>query len=192
MATRLRRFFRATALPFAPSDNFNRADENPIAAPWINDTFWGGVRIVGNEAYSVDGDSGVAYWPIQPNANQFAAGVIGTSDIVSGICCRYQPTVGTAYFLFSDTTALQCYRYNAGVGTLLANEVVAAWVPNTSSMRLEVTGVGATVTVRIYKDGAQVGADISDSDANRIVLPGYVGVHGFGTNGLTSWSAGNL
>ena len=48
---------------------------------------------------------------------------------------------------------------------------------------MEVTGTGATVTIRVYRHNgtswAQIGSDVSDTDANRITAAGYIGFGAF-------------
>ncbi len=60
-------------------------------------------------------------------------------------------------------------------------------------VRLEVSGVGATVTLRVYLAGVQVGTDISDTNAARLVAAGAPGIYSYGNHMiLDDWAGGDL
>lgn len=181
------------------SDNFNRADENPITnPPWVSDTGWDACKITGNV---VDGSttlSCVSRWnPTTPIENQWAQ-----VTITSGAAISYQaPAVRmagssskTGYFLFAQSsTILQIYKYVGGSASVLMN-LGGQSINSGDTIALEVFGTGLIVTLRAYINDVQKGGDIYDTAADRITSAGLLAIHVLGNAGQTldDFIGGNL
>jgi hypothetical protein len=170
------------------SDDFNRAN-GALGANWdaATDDFH---AIVSNEAvYSVGGGPCLT----DVAAHAATADVIVSFTIAStmagfdgGVCARANfnltGSTGDGYVLnvFSGTYELY-RRINNVNGTALVS------ASNTTAegdvWSLYVSGVGATVTLKVLRNGAQVGSDISDSAGNRITQAARTGFY--------SWANGS-
>jgi hypothetical protein len=84
---------------------------------------------------------------------------------------------GYAVQVYSGT-AIEIYRYKTGVGASLLRTATITQVAN-GVIRLEVTGSGATVTLKQFYNGVQQGADAEDTGPGRITVAGFTGVHSF-------------
>lgn len=109
-----------------------------------------------------------------------------------GPACRVASGV-TFYQFYADSSTWYVGRNNGGVWTSLGSGSRTNAVGDV--LRLEVSGTGATVTLRIYINGTQLGSDILDTAAGRITAAGAVGVVAYGTAGTTrgdGWVGGDL
>jgi hypothetical protein len=106
--------------------------------------------------------------------------------------------VSTGYiFQIDSSTQVSVYRIISGAGTLLGSRTTSTITLGTTIVGISVSGVDATVTLKVYLGdypGTQQGADITDSDAARIVTAGSVGIYaessGSGGGGMDDWAGG--
>lgn len=95
----------------------------------------------------------------------------------AGVIVRQSGSGATTsgYYLdaYSGNT-VELFRRVAGVDTSLGSRTTT--LANGDVYTLEVSGTGATVTLKAYKNGVQLGADFTDTNAARIVAAGQAGV----------------
>lgn len=157
------------------TDNFNRADENPITG-WVASGSADSFKIVSNAAAPTSDGNDIQQEPVSvtwPN-NQYAqvkvtcTGGVGTGAgggvFVRGnrgattINKEYRCTVSKAVSNNFTVT-----KHVNGSPTVLAQTTVT-WVDG-DLMKLSVDGVNPGV-VRAYQNGVQIGSDITDSSIN--------------------------
>lgn len=78
----------------------------------------------------------------------------------------------------------EIWRYDPGVGSVLLRTAAITQVAN-GVMRLEVSGVGATVNIKQFYQGTQRGADVNDTDANRVVVADATGMLTYSSSGTS-------
>ena len=196
---------RVNPMAILASDAFNRADETPLASPWtqtFNTTrqFLLSANTAIAEGVNLDCwmfMTGVT-WP----ADQYAQGkvtVAGTSAGTGrGVLVRAQNiTTAKTYYRVVVSKAVsnnvELVQFVAGAWSVLAQRTTT-WVDG-DVLRLEVTGSGATVTLKIFQNGSQLGADVSDSSADRITAAGNAGLGGsstFTSGNVDDWEAGDF
>jgi len=184
------------------TDNFNRIPEDPLAAPWANNGVDQWMILTGSHAepQSFAADAEAHYTGSGMGADQYvqaAVTVAGTNAGSGlGVAGRGAAAAATYYRLVVNKAAsnnVELARIVTGTFGLLANRTTT-WVDG-QVLRLEVTGVGATVTLKIFQNGAQLGADILDTDATRIVAAGSPGLAHSSTTtsgSLDTFEAGDL
>lgn len=82
------------------------------------------------------------------------------------------------YVLNDGTDALKVDRVNNDAVTNLFNNTSQTWADG-DTVSVEVTGTGATVTLRAFRNDVQVGSDISDSNASRLTAAGKPGIYAY-------------
>ena len=164
-------------LPFF--DDFNRANENPIAAPWVNDVgsdanAW---RLLSNQLHCEPTVS-----PAFVSVNTTAAGhdpvlnvrvqcVVPTvSGFDGGPGGRSTTGSESGYYLdcWNGGNNWDIYRYpgNTNVGSAGSNPI-----SNGDTIGIEIEGTNP-VTIRVLKNGGVWGGPINDSSGARITTPG--------------------
>lgn len=89
----------------------------------------------------------------------------------------------TGYFLnVYGSNNVEVYRRNAGSETLVGSRNSTHAVDDVYA--LEVSGTGATVTLKVFKNGAQLGADLTDTSGSRITAAGRCGMISFHSGDL--------
>mgnify|MGYP001591711135 CR=1 FL=1 len=144
----------------------------------------------------------MAYWNVDvPDANQYSQAKIypeENNSVHSGVAVRCSTTEHTTYDLrihsyvpASHTATYELYRFNAGTPSLLATSTTT--FDDDDTLRLEVSGTGATVTLVCKRNGTQF-ASFNDTDASRITAAGRLGQSGYSITGggLRDWEGGNL
>jgi len=169
------------------SDNFNRADSATVdATNWTENESGGDLwSIVSNQlSRSVGGPflrliAKTAAHATIANCKSSVKRITGTG-FDGGPCVRSDASGANMYYLdiYQDDLC-EIYRVNSGSHTLVGAATVAHAANDV--YRLEVSGTGATVTLKMFKNGVQLGTDASDSDVNRITAAGQMGV--------VSWTA---
>lgn len=139
------------------------------------------------------------------NADQYSqveltAGLIAAGEY-GGSAVRCQAGANTSYHVETNGTNFYLSKCVAGAQTTMVGPVTQAFAAG-DRIRLEVTGVGATVTLKVFRALAaspttftQVGTDYTDTAGNRIVTAGQGGIFKYGDEGtarITSFEAGNL
>lgn len=119
-------------MPFVPlaSDNFNRANETPLASPWATGSGALQFKLSGNVAVpsSVASDcvaiyTGQSWTPDQSSKAKLTVSGTNGGGAGVGLCCRHAPAAATFYRLAVDHAATKnCsfYRVIAGTFTQLS------------------------------------------------------------------------
>lgn len=141
-----------------------------------------------------------------PNADQYSQTVITSGQISTGAYCgpavRCQSGANSSYHVDCNGSEFYVSKCVAGTQTTMAGPITQSFAAG-DVLRLEVTGVGATVTLKVFKALAasptsftQVGTTYTDTASDRIVTAGYLGIFGYGNTPGTSvvgtWTAGNI
>ena len=167
------------------NDTFTRGDENPLAnGTWTTASTFQAVRLVTNKVQGNSADS-VSYWSAET----------WTADLYSEVEYRgAAPDSGPA--LRIQTGAKTCYMYNgaslggavckfiAGAFSTVATRT-ATWA-NTDLCRLEAVGS----TLRAYRNGVQIGADITDT--NITAAGGGPGIFCYGAHTCDNFLAADI
>lgn len=194
---------------------FTGADEDPLSegGDWASSIRWDGgggvpandLRLVSNQAGpSASGANShcASYWNTSFAADQEVFATVGVKCDDGKWCslaARIQDpsTSGVDFYALeidavagsaNDTWSIYRYNDNSGslVGSLGTQEFSAG-----DKIGLEVSGTGATVTLRayIYTGGVwtQVGSDVEDTSGSRITAAGYIGAHMNDTANAGRW-----
>jgi hypothetical protein len=182
----------APSLVQLASDNFDRANENPIAGSWTSGPGVASDVQLLNNAAKVVGDptvngNGVAFWSAATfPANQWAEVTLPTVPTTDDIgpAVRIAATVATYYVAPSYPNGrLAIYRAIDHAFTQLFT-TASGFVVAGDRVRLEVEGT----TLRVFKNGVLVGQAVDDAittGAPGIVLDDMTGT-------LDDWAAGSL
>jgi hypothetical protein len=170
------------------TDDFNRADSDTVSATnWGAEISGGGtgadLDILTNQLRGVSKGSGsfaligtttTAHAAIADCYSQITQVQSGGDGAAMVRLTEYDATP-TMYVcnVFSNTIETLRYNNSSSSTSLQSSAVTSA---NNGVIKLQVTGSGATVTLKAYYQGSQVGADISDTNASRITAAGQTGV----------------
>lgn len=166
------------------SDNFNRANETPVAAPWASHV-GGGCNLASNVLTSAGATLKVSSYTGTWGNNQEAQGVVGalvSSTQYAGVAVRLSGDDG--YECYTDGvngaghTAIA--RIDNGVETELAAFSPASAFVNGDLIKLTVNGT----TLEMFKNGASLGTTTDATYAS-----GAPGVILFDLATLDDWSA---
>lgn len=140
------------------------------------------------------------------STEQYSQTTVTSSQISNNTYCgpavRCQSGANTGYHVETNGTDFYLSKVLAGTQSTLAGPVSASFSAG-DIIRLEVTGTGGTVTLKVFKALAasptsfsQVGTDYTDS-SSPITTAGTAGVFGYGYTEASyqpvgSWEAGNL
>lgn len=147
-----------------------------VGGAWVSHPASSGeLAIVGGFLQSGGNNNRFAYNDIDPGADDYSVTVtIGNNEGIVGPRVRHDTTTNTCYEAvhYLSPQQILLFRYVNGSPTQLA-----AWSghPGCSSLRLEVSGTGAAVNIKVYKDGSTTAltpAGYDDTDASRIVTRG--------------------
>lgn len=167
------------------SDNFNRANAEVVdATNWVENPAndW---DIVSNEVQCGTA-SPPAFMLTTTSAHAAVADVAVSvtrrtgAGFDGGVVAREQNGTGaTCYYLDCyGTNNVEIYRRVGGSDTLVDSRNTTH--ADNDVYRMEVTGTGATVTIKVFKNGVQMGADIADTNGSRIVAAGQTGILSWG------------
>jgi hypothetical protein len=163
-------------------DNFDRADENPIGAPWLNGWGTGPNRIAGNgfASPSTSGQLGVSiYGSAGLSPNQTVRARVGVKNDFEEIHVIARGSVangGGGYIAIYQPQTDQVYLHRRVAGISVSfnggASIGARDVPVGDWLELRAENVGADTRLRVYHyDGTtwvQIGADFIDSDASDV------------------------
>lgn len=111
--------------------------------------------------------------------------IAGTS-FDAGPVARFTGSAGseTCYYLDveNDAGTMTIYRRVSGADTQIV-QATGQTLANGDVYKLQVSGTGATVTLKMFKNGSQVGSTGSDSSGSRIT--------GAAQTGILCWASGN-
>ena len=177
------------------TDDFNRANANPIGTGWTTQTSNQAMQIVSNQATpnAVGSDAGAWKTGTFPNDQWVQARLfcVGTGTGGNGICLTLRNASGadTCYRLAANH---QATTQNLQLGKFVAHSFTSIWQRLQSwtdgdLFRLEARGT----TLRVFINGVQVGADATDSSVTA-GNPG-IGYSSVCTSGaVDNWSAGDF
>lgn len=165
----------------AGADNFNRADNNSLGAPWVEgETSADIVRVLSNElnlrSLASDGNGGFAYWndPAIGSAQFSYADFVNTLHSSSGPAVRIQaastPTSFTGYLLvvlFISSTIYSVQIYEC----VNANLTLAALPGATLIGEKTVLGTVSPVNARLRAHAGYLAADIDGAEVVRGIGP---------------------
>lgn len=176
----------STVTKLTKSDNFNRADQDPLrdgvdtsstpTGTWAP-SYLGLMKIVSNQATRSGAITGV-FW----NADTFSANqssqvyVVSNNNAYSGPGVRMSNgTTDTlhGYFASVQFGTVGLYRYNNGSRTNLNTSLATGVTVASKTFKLTATGTSPTI-LRVYVDGVQVGSDYSDSSPITSGQPGMI------------------
>lgn len=173
------------------SDDFNIADTSALGANYTESN--GDSAIVSNKirlaSFPGSGGPGLLLTTATAHAATTDVAVSATQGATTGdggpvARCTTGGSTPTLYDIDVSGAVAEIYRHDASAtGTLLRTASVTR-VAN-AVVRLEVTGTGATVTLKQFYNGVQQGADASDGSANRITTAGRTGIHNWIPGGTT-------
>jgi hypothetical protein len=179
------------------SDNFDRANANPIGAPWTTASGLSAMQIAGNVCTpsSLAADCGADYtgvtWPAD-HYSKAKLSVTGTSGGGSGACLSVRSASGarTLYRLEVDhaaTNNVAVEKYVTGTPSALIGPLTLAW---TDGDTWELRAQGTTISV--YRNGVLVG---SATDSSSPLLTGNPGI-GYSSSetaaSINDWEGGDF
>lgn len=180
-AQEVRRRGLAAASGVAVTDDFNRANANPIGGNWSAVSGWTGAQIVSNAVSSTA--PAAIYWNAATFANNQYSQVklAGAYSVSAAVRCN-----GTACYIWfvANATTMRYYRAtSSGSYTQIGGDITGV-ILTTSTLRLEVSGT----TLTGYIDGV---AQTTQTDAT--YASGSPGLHwGSGTASMDDWAGGDL
>lgn len=160
----------------AYTDNFNRPDSGSLGANWTTMSGMGSYEVFSNKAQvsNVTVDSCVVYTAGAFADDQYSQAALTTlagagAGTGIGVLVRAITAAQTFFWAVVNTAGsnnVSVKKSIAGASTDLATRT-QAWTA-TDILRLEVSGSGALTTLRVYRNGVQLGADIVDSSGTHI------------------------
>jgi hypothetical protein len=156
------------------SDDFNRANANPIGSPWTTAAGVGAMQIVSNAAtFATNTDSGCFHSTITWPNDQYSKGklsVTGTAGGGSGarLLVRHASAADTTYLLAVDHAATNNVVISKVIASVFTNltgfPVTQAW---TDGDTWEIDVVGTTISIYLTPAStgvrAQIGSSVTDS-----------------------------
>lgn len=176
----------------AYTDDFNRADENPIGAPWAQATGWTNSFKINSNKITGRAEGGTAiYYNATFSANQYSqtrpANTFG--GVLAGPMVRVSSTATTGYvFMRTNTNAGKIAKWVAGTSSDLQTSCSGTY-GTSNIMRLEATG-SSTVTLTAKIDGSTV---CTVDDSSSTITSGYPGVWAQNwQDDMDDWAGGDL
>ena len=185
--------------------SFTKANSADIGTEWDDHgSLSGQFEILSNMAHVTSGtntnDGAETCNSITTPTDQYAEVTLGTTSASGigtgyGVYCRVATASNTGYRLIGSADGYELLRFNSGSSTSLASGAGTTFTTS-DVLRLEVTGSGATVTLKMFKNGAQIGSDVSDTSGSRITSANRVGL-GYSSSdatgsGIASFRAGSM
>jgi hypothetical protein len=178
------------------SDNFNRANANPIGAPWTTGFGESAMQIVGNVATpsTLAGDCGADHTGITwPNDQYVKAKLscVGTSGGGSGVCLKIRSATGarTYYRLEIDHAATNNIYLEKCIATvftpLTGFPLTLAWTDG-DTWELQASGT----KISVFRNGVLVGSATDSEIASGNTGMGYSSSETSAS--INDWEAGNL
>jgi hypothetical protein len=184
------------ALP--ASDNFNRDNENPIVTNWTTGTLSADnvLQLLSNAVRSSSTGDTAAYWDADAfNADQWSeCKIVGGASPDGGPAVRVtvvSNVVETAYYWTPQSDGeVWSYVHNRASSWAKIGEANCT-VTSSDVIKIQATGTGATVTIKVYKNNGLV-ATLTDTDATYRILSGSAGVYSNSDTTLDDWAGGNF
>ena len=168
-------------------DNFNRADANPIGGNWTTMPVYSALKVASNKVQGSTASTNGAFWNAStPSVDQFSELKMDQQDGGPAVRVRTSTQVDM-YFTDSLASIYRLARMVNGSYTILQN----LGNPTGKVVRLEATGSGASVTLKVFYDGVQQGSDYVDTNAARLTT-GTVGIYLYATDSGDDWQGGEI
>jgi hypothetical protein len=174
------------------TDSFT-GTENPLATNWSTGYGLGAMQKSGVAKAATNETMSAAYWDADSfNANQYSQVVnMDGAYGYSGPCVR----------VAAATAANGLCALNGAANTIeitdLSSYVTALTTRDCGStltgatIKISVSGTGASKTVKVYRNGSQCGTDYTTSAGPNSGQPGIAAYYN-GGNGVDDWEGGNL
>lgn len=171
------------ALP--ASDNFNRADQNPLAGNWTKITSSLNLKILSNQISSIGSADSKYLWNADTfNADQYSQ-CRPTVFVGGQLACVRASAPNNAYVVRMATSYLDIEKYVEGVRTILGSSYSYSMNGTTDVAKISVVGT----TLQRYMNGTAVGGAVTDASLSS-------GRAGIGTlsnpRTLDDWIGGNM
>jgi hypothetical protein len=168
------------------TDDFNRANETPLAAPWAEAVAGDNMNLTTNQVVGAAGGDKLYYYSgAAASANQYAQMRFTSTPGDSGPACRVS-SLGTFDCYFHNEAGAGYAKFVAGSFSNIASDGDAFATSDVS--RLEVEGT----TLRLFRNGSPT-ATPSTTDSSLSAAGLGVGFAHFGTtNTLDDWEGGNI
>lgn len=188
----------------AYTDDFARSDNVDLGANWTPVASSGNFEIIGGAVRADSGlvDTAEVYSAGTFADDQYSQAVIssmttGTGDQTGiGVCVRGDTASKSMYWAVVNAAAsnnVSVHKFVSGSATLLAQRTQA--FSSTDTLKLEITGQDASIVLKVYRNGTQIGADIADSSGSH-VNTGKAGLAYSSNTGdqptLDNWEGGDL
>lgn len=150
------------------TDDFNRANDTNLLGNWTEEVGGFGFNVTSNTAQTDDIGSdtiavlGGVTWPTDMYA-QAKISVTGTAGGF-GVALRADTVANTYYRAVVNKAAsanVSVERMVTGTHTVLSTRTTT-WTDG-NTLKLEVTGTGASIVLKVYQNGTQLGANIADA-----------------------------
>jgi len=165
------------------SDSFTRANETPVASPWVTVTPLGGMNLTSNALVGVASNSRASLYSGTWGNDQRVDAVVGalsTSNNYPEVWVRGS-TGGNGYKVYTDgsTGGTAIARMDAGAETII--QAVSVGFVNGDTLGIGIVGT----TITLYKNGVAQTPTATDA-TYASGLPG-AGAYGVGT--IDDWTA---
>jgi hypothetical protein len=179
------------------SDNFNRANSATVdATNWTEFESGGSTwSISGNQLAAAGGGPFVCVLTTT-TAHAAIADCKASIKRITGAGFDGGPAVRAAnqnsmYYLdFYSSDTVEVYRVDSGTHNLVGSRTQTHGANDVFT--LQVSGTGATVTLKAIRNGVQLGADILDANAARITTAGQTGVIAWAAESFDDFLAEDL
>lgn len=186
------------------TDTFDRADSADLGADWSaipsNDPFKIASNVVtftaaGNDAAEVYTSGSFANDQYSQAVCTFVTASTG-SGVGMGLCVRGSTGANTYYRVVvagAGAGNVEISKHVAGAFSSLGT--ITQTFSASDVLKLEVTGAGAAIVLKVYRNGAQIGGDIADSSGSHIDSgrPGIAYSSAVGdTPTLNNWEGGDI
>jgi hypothetical protein len=176
------------------TDNFNRANESPIASPW---TGTDRPQLLTNQVAGLTASTDqIAYYNNTFANNQYSQAsmaVLGNNALADGcgVAVRVQSATKSAYTaeLYTNGTVLSIFKYSSGTGVKQGADISVSFAAG-DILKLTATG-GATTTLEVFKNGVSQG---TRTDSTSAFTSGFAGVYCYSTGvaRLDDWEGGDI
>ena len=170
------------------SDNFNRANETPIASPWVA-AIGAGANLTLNVLTSIAATEKISYYSAAWGNDHDVSGIVGTlvaNVNYSEVTVRFD-SAGSGFSVYTDGTAgtghTEFASYTAGAPTVLG--AIASAFANGDTIKLTVTGQSPNIVLTAFKNGTQIAQITGQTGKNS----GNPGGGGYGIATIDDWSA---
>lgn len=183
-------------------DDFQRANETPLAVPWVTGTSDGAFNLssnvavaasLGADSCSVYHGAGAPTWAVDHGASVKVTVATSVAGVGFGVCLRHAAAARTMYRIVVGKAAsnnVEVQRALAGAFTLVGQRTTA-WTDG-DLLTAEISGPATAVVIKIYRNGSQVGADVTDNSSLASGSPGIAYSGAASSGSLNDWTGYDL